>query len=164
MEFLNAVWNKTIVGFTRVFLKLLILTCILQAEGQSLVKNSLMLISVAIEPFLDSALSHSLTPSLYPAHREQVFLPTDLTMSWSDPAMDEIMHTAARDIIKNLETTASALGQDLSRAVLYSNYALVGQGTTVEQFWGKDHVRRLQALRRGYDPLNVMSLTGGWKV
>lgn len=164
MELLSAVWNETIVGFTRVILKLLILTCIVQTKGQSLLKDSLVLLSVAIEPFLDSALSHSSTPSLYPANREQVFLPTNLYMSWSDAAMDEIMYTVARDIIKNLETIANTLGQDLSRAVLYSNYAMVGQGTMVEQFWGKDHVRRLQALRRGYDPSNVMSLTGGWKV
>jgi hypothetical protein len=132
--------------------------------GQNLLNDSGIYINVAIEPFLDSALSHSSIPSLYPANRDQVYLPTNLYLSWADPTKDEIMHDAARDMIKRLKGTAVAMGQDLGKGDLYPNYSIDGDSTSVEEFWGQDHVKLLQLLRKIYDPANVMGLTGGWRV
>jgi hypothetical protein len=130
--------------------------------GRALVNSSSMLVSFAIEPFLPSILSHSDTPSVYPAHRKQVYFPTNLYMSWVDPSADGIMFEAAKQAVASIRTTATALGQDLSEEVVYPNYAIAGE--PVESFYGKANTKKLRTLTALYDPLKVMSLAGGWKV
>lgn len=78
--------------------------------------------------------------------------------------MDQVMHNAARDIIGRLKAIAVSLGDDLGEGGLYPNYAIAGNGTSVEDFWGQEHVTRLRVIRKVYDPSNVMGLAGGWRV
>jgi hypothetical protein len=133
-----------------------------QSLGQSLLNNSAAYVDFAIEPFLSTALSHSIGPSAYPGTRKQVYLPTNLYLGWIDPAADELMHKAAKDTIQRLKAKAIELGQDIEDASIYPNYAI--DGIPVETFWGKTNVKKMQALKTVYDPKNVMDLTGGWKV
>lgn len=67
-----------------------------------------------------------------------------------------MLHTAGY-----LTQVAESEGQNLTNAVLYPNYAIYD--TPVYSIYG-NNLPVLQAIKAQYDPDNVMSLTGGWKL
>ena len=71
--------------------------------------------------------------------------------------MADSMHLSA----VALREAAIREGQDLKNAAPYVNYALFG--TPLEAMYA-ENLGRLRAIRRRYDPGNVMGLTGGWKL
>ena len=52
-------------------------------------------------------------------------------------------------------------GQSSPDAILYNNYARVGTNLTL--LFGSN-LDTLRILRKRYDPSNIISLTGGWKL
>lgn len=60
-----------------------------------------------------------------------------------------------------IATAADSEGQDIGEAALYGNYAT--EGTPVSRIYGSN-LPRLQKIKARYDPGNIMSLAGGWKI
>ncbi|KAI0058485.1 FAD-binding domain-containing protein [Artomyces pyxidatus] len=117
------------------------------------------LTSYAAQPFVADVFSHG-PPSAYPADRSRALLPTGLYFSWVDPALDGFVHDAMRQSTRTIIEAAVAAGQDVADAVRYPNYAL--NETPLEDLYGSN-VPRLRAIRRTYDPQDVMGLAGGFK-
>ena len=81
--------------------------------------------------------------------------------AWELTSDDVLMRDAAAHSAARLTRVAVAEGQDVAAAPLYGNYA--SAGTRVERIFG-DSLPRMQATKQKYDPDNVMSLAGGWKI
>jgi hypothetical protein len=116
-------------------------------------------VSIALEPFANSLLSHG-TPSAYPPDRSHVFFPSNIIYVWSDASLDA---TIARKLRQNTEEARAAVladGQDLSHAAVYVNYALFD--TPLKEMYGAN-VPRLRKIRAEIDPEDVMGLAGGFK-
>ena len=71
------------------------------------------------------------------------------------------MRSAAAQSAEQLTRVAQGEGQNIADAPLYGNYAM--GDTPVERIFG-DSLPQLQAIKQKYDPDNVMSLAGGWKL
>ncbi|KAH9918108.1 FAD-binding domain-containing protein [Amylocystis lapponica] len=113
----------------------------------------------SMEPFLPNILTHG-GMSAYPPSRARRFLPSVLSVSWTDLENDAVMYDAAVQAAAVVIDAATAQGQDLTNASRYGNYAIYG--THVEDIYG-DHLDALRVIKRLYDPSDVMGLTGGWK-
>ncbi|KAH9915760.1 FAD dependent oxidoreductase [Amylocystis lapponica] len=113
----------------------------------------------SMEPFLPNILTHG-GMSAYPPSRERRFLPSTLSVSWTDPENDAVMYDAAVQAAAAVLDAATAQGQDLTNASRYGNYAIYG--TPVEDIYG-DHLDALRVIKELYDPGDVMGLAGGWK-
>ncbi|OSX58521.1 hypothetical protein POSPLADRAFT_1152722 [Postia placenta MAD-698-R-SB12] len=129
--------------------------------SKQLVSDSELLIVYGIEPFLPDILTHG-GPSAYPWTRAQRYQPTNVIFIWSNPAYDDDFANAAIQTTARLKS-AAAQGANVDDAGIpsYPNYAF--ETTPVSQIWGSA-LPTLTYLKQVYDPDNVMSLAGGWKV
>ncbi|TFY59437.1 hypothetical protein EVG20_g7794 [Dentipellis fragilis] len=118
--------------------------------GDKLTPQSATSLFNVAETFLPNMFSHS-GPSAYPPSRSPTLLPINLYVAWTDPGADKIMHDALATSGKNMTETGEAL---------YTNYAL--GDVPLKAIYG-DNVERLRAIKRRYDPKNVMGLAGGYK-
>ena len=119
----------------------------------------------AIEPFLQSYLSHANSPSAWPAPsaRKQGNAPNPLLVffSWNNTLYDEEFVAAVEESANRLAAVAKAEGllSDHPMA-LYGNY--VDANTPLVDIYG-ENLPKLRALRAKIDPKNVMGLTGGFR-
>ena len=72
------------------------------------------------------------------------------------------MANAMASSVNQLNHVASSQGQDVANVPVYGNYALE-QSFSSQRIFGAN-LSKLQRIKKQYDPQNVMSLTGGWKV
>lgn len=127
--------------------------------GSSLQWISGVFISYDVEAFLPSLFSHG-SNSAYPPDRSQGLLPLNIYYAWELPTSDNDMHQAILQTQATLKAKAIALGQNISNAALYNNYAVYD--TPLEAMYG-NNVPKLQALKAEIDPNNVMGLAGGFR-
>ncbi|KAJ7780926.1 FAD-binding domain-containing protein, partial [Mycena metata] len=139
--------------------------------GAMLGNTSAVYLSVAIEPFLSTALSNNNATSrssAYPPVRSPVLLPSNIFFGYTDAAEDAPMYAAIVQFQANIVAKAHARGliyPESQGGSIYSNYALAGPGGAhVLDFYGSTHLAQLRSVRAKFDPDGVMSLTGGWKV
>jgi hypothetical protein len=118
-----------------------------------------VLVAAALEPFGSGLFSHG-SPSAYPPDRSHAIFPTDLSVSWSDPSLDEKIADVLRESAETIRNVALADGQNVSDAAVYVNYALFG--TPLEDMYG-GNVPRLREIKAKIDPERVMDLAGGFK-
>ncbi|KAK0614750.1 hypothetical protein B0T14DRAFT_540074 [Immersiella caudata] len=111
-----------------------------------------------IEPFTeygkfetDSAYLHSHSP-----------LPLNLFFSWGREAEDGFWFSQMRASIERLKTVAIQEGIYSNDFTQFPNYALAN--TTAEELYGASNAARLRKIRADIDPLNIMSLTGGYEI
>ncbi|KAH9922885.1 hypothetical protein B0H21DRAFT_664097, partial [Amylocystis lapponica] len=76
----------------------------------------------SMEPFLPDILTHG-GLSAYPPTRARRFLPSVLSVSWTDPENDAVMYDAAVQAAAVVIDAATAQEQDLTNASRYGNYA-----------------------------------------
>ena len=123
-------------------------------------------LTLSVEPFLPSILSHSATPSTYPPYRQKAFLPVLLVIMYTLPTADAIFRSTVLATAAVLEHKAVSLGQDVSLLmpdiVKYGNYA--NAKTNVAQNIFGSSLSKLRSVKQKYDPKGVMTLTGRWKV
>ncbi|KAI0071682.1 FAD-binding domain-containing protein [Panus rudis PR-1116 ss-1] len=128
--------------------------------GPHLSHKSELTLSYAIEPFLPSILSHG-KETAWPPTRSQVYVPTSIYLTWTNPRYDDIMANAIRASAAHLTQVAMDEGQDLTNASPYGNYAIFV--TPVDEIFGQN-LARMRRIKDNYDPQRVMDLAGGWKV
>ncbi|KAJ7219699.1 FAD-binding domain-containing protein [Mycena haematopus] len=143
------------------------------AFGAELGPKSAVYLSVAIEPFMSTALNSSTAASsAYPPVRSPVLLPSNIFFGYIDPTQDATFHAAIARIQANIVAKAAARGLIYPASLggsIYSNYALAcdsegPDGAHVVEFYGAEHLAEMQRLREEVDPRGVMRLAGGWKV
>ncbi|KAJ7044644.1 FAD-binding domain-containing protein [Mycena alexandri] len=141
------------------------------AFGNELGNKSAVYLSVAIEPFMTTALSSNNATSrssAYPPVRSPVLLPSNIFFGYLDATEDATMHAAIAQIQANIVAKAQARGliyPESKGGSIYSNYALAGaDGAHVIDFYGPAHLAQLRSVRAKFDPDCVMKLAGGWKV
>ena len=118
------------------------------------------LVVYSMDPFEPDILTHG-GPSAYPPNRPLTVLPSSIFLAWTDESVDHLMADAMRTSAVTLAVAGIQDGQFLTDAAPYVNYAFLG--TPVESMYG-DNLERLRAIRRRYDPADVMGLAGGWKL
>ncbi|KAF9801524.1 hypothetical protein IEO21_10094 [Rhodonia placenta] len=128
--------------------------------SKQLVSDSELLIVYGIEPFLPDILTHG-GPSAYPWTRAQRYQPTNVIFIWSNPAYDDFANAAIQTTARLKSAAAQGPNVDDAGIPSYPNYAF--ETTPVSQIWGSA-LPTLTYLKQVYDPDNVMSLAGGWKV
>jgi len=129
--------------------------------GERLTKHDTSaLVVYSIDPFEPDFLTHG-GPSAYPPDRSLPFLPSGIYLGWNNESVDHFMADAMRTSTATLVGAGIQGGQNLKNAAPYINYAFLG--TPVESMYG-DNLERLRAIRRRYDPEDVMGLAGGWKI
>ncbi|KAJ7044666.1 FAD-binding domain-containing protein [Mycena alexandri] len=133
--------------------------------------TSAVYLSVAIEPFISTALRNNNATSrssAYPPVRSPLLLPSNIFFGYTDAAEDAIMYAAIVQFQAHIVAKAQARGliyPESQGGSTYSNYALAGpDGAHVLDFYGPAHLAQLRSVRSKFDPDHVMSLTGGWKV
>ncbi|QRV84373.1 FAD-binding domain protein [Ceratobasidium sp. AG-Ba] len=151
--------------FNTVSLKTYTITLLEQIQNQSMfwgekmVLHGGVLASFAVEPFL---------PSISPrskggAHPHTDFLiPLNLDWSWIGEVNDSFFVNGAKESARVILNQAIAEGQDVAGAkqIKYPNYASADED--LKYLYGSN-LDRLRAIKRKYDPDNVMSLTGGYR-
>ena len=105
-------------------------------------------------------LTHGL-PSAYPFDRSQNYLPVNIFFTWGQPSQDAYFIKSMKQLSSTIQAEAIREGQRIQNAPWYPNYALYSDD--ISHFYGPN-VPRLQAIKRKYDPNNVMGLTGGFKI
>ncbi|KAJ6470934.1 FAD-binding domain-containing protein [Mycena sanguinolenta] len=141
----------------------------LTASGADLGTKSAVYLSIAIEPFMATALNSSTSASsAYPPVRSPVLLPSNIFFGYLNETEDATFHAAIAQIQANIVAKATARGliyPEFKGGSIYSNYALGNQdGAHVVDFYGAQHLAEMQRLRAEVDPHGVMKLAGGWKV
>ena len=121
--------------------------------------SSLLLIN-SLAPFEPDFLTYG-RPSAHPPNRPLAVLPSTISHCWTDESVDHLMADSMRLSAAALREAAIREGQDLTNAAPYVNYALFE--TPLEAMYA-ENLGRLRAIRRRYDPGNVMGLAGGWKL
>ncbi|KAJ2920997.1 hypothetical protein H1R20_g16100, partial [Candolleomyces eurysporus] len=131
--------------------------------GNELSSKSLVFMTLVNEPFLPSILSHSNSGATsYPWNRSKVYTPFNIFLSWADPAQDKAFEAAVKRIQDTLYAALAEEGErNLDGVPLYSNYAM--WDTPVSKLYGPN-LPGLKLLKLRVDPLNVMSLAGGFKI
>ena len=130
-----------------------------------LILKSGVAFSYAVEPFLQSYLSHANSPSAWPdpAARQPGKAPNPLLVyfAWSDPQYDNEFIAAVEESVNRLAAVAKSEGILTDNpTTLYGNY--VDANTPLVDIYGAN-LPKLQALKAEIDPGNVMGLTGGFK-
>jgi hypothetical protein len=115
----------------------------------------------AIEPFNAGLFNHALSPSAYPPDRSRGLLPVNIYFGWVSAERDGDAAVALRQSTAAVRSAALADGQDVADAAIYGNGALFG--TPVEDIYGAN-VPRLREIWKRVDPMEVMSLAGGFKL
>jgi len=121
--------------------------------------------SYAVEPLLQSYLSHANSPSAWPdpSARKPGKAPNPLLIyfGWQDAIYDHVFLAAAKQSKNLLASVSKAEGILLDNPkALYGNY--VGAETPLTDIYG-DNLPKLRALKAKVDPHNVMGLAGGYK-
>ena len=130
-----------------------------------LTPKSGVLFSYLAEPFLQSYLSHSSSPSAFPppSARQPGKAPNILLawFAWEDATYDDEFAASNRESIDRLAVVAKAEGLLLTDPpALYGNNAAAE--TPLVDIYG-ENLPILQALQAKVDPNNVMGLAGGFK-
>ncbi|KIJ54864.1 hypothetical protein M422DRAFT_240953 [Sphaerobolus stellatus SS14] len=124
-----------------------------------LVNETGSFVGFALEPFTSTLYDHS-TGGAYPHSPAHPWTPFAPTIVYSDPANDGAALAAVKSACAIIQQIAIEEGQSSPDAILYSNYA--AKGTDLRLLFG-DNLPLLRTLRAKYDPLDLLSLTGGWQ-
>ncbi|PWY97599.1 FAD-binding domain-containing protein [Testicularia cyperi] len=124
----------------------------LKYYGTTGLLKSATFISYDVEPFLPY--SQYATDSAWP-HSTNA-LPLNIYFAWTDPGQDAFWQAAIKATANKIAAQAKAEGQKLDNLYLYPNYAVTG--TDPAAIYGPN-LARLSALRKQYDPKDVMGLT-----
>ena len=121
-----------------------------------------MFISIDVEPFNTDYFGFS-QGGAYPHTSASPVDPILLYFAWVSPTFDNYYHAAIKEAADVILQAAIQDGQDVSGAkqVVYPNYAIYD--TPLANLYGPN-VKRLQTIRKKYDPANVMDLTGGFNL
>ena len=112
-------------------------------------------VEYSIEPFLTSIPQHA-TWSAFP-HYEYAS-PLNIYFSWTSSTADSFQLEGIKQTAEKIAAVAKAEGQDIDSLTLYPNYCLAD--TPLERMYGSN-VKALKAIKKEFDPLNVMGHAGG---
>ena len=122
------------------------------------------MVSYSPEPFLPSHLSHSSSPSAFPAPSARLGnapSPLLIYFGWKGSRYDHDFVAAVKETAKRLTVIAEAEGLlHKDPSIVYGNYAHAE--TPLEHIYG-ENLTLLRKLRARIDPDNVMGLAGGFK-
>ena len=116
--------------------------------------------SLTIEPFMRNVYDHS-KGGAFPHNSQHPWTPFELFVDYLNPRGDERAASLVRESADIIHQTAITEGQSSPDALLYSNYAR--RGTNLTLLFG-GNLERLRMLKKRYDPYDIISLTGGWKL
>ncbi|KAJ7124360.1 FAD-binding domain-containing protein [Mycena epipterygia] len=141
----------------------------ISAFSAELGPKSAAYISIAIEPFMATALNDSSSSSsAYPPVRAPVLLPSNIFFGYTNASEDAAFRAAIARIQAAVVAKAQArhlVYPEAEGGSIYANYALGGAGgAQVVEFYGAEHLAEMRRVRAEVDPRGVMRLAGGWKV
>ena len=116
--------------------------------------------SIIAEPFDRDIYAYG-APSAFPPGRDVPATQLLIATEWAEAANDETIHNIVKSITDDFRAMAVRNGASVEHAFVYPNYA--EPDTPLEKIYG-DNLRRLREIRTRYDPGDVMTLAGGWKL
>ena len=134
-----------------------------QFRTQQLANTSLVDFAYGVEVFLPNIFSHAANgSSSYPPTRAVTCSPLAITYFYTDAAEDDLFNDIVTQSAQQITKVSAEQGQDVDQIPIYGNYA--SDNTWSSQRIFGDVYTTLQTIKKKYDPTDVMSLTGGWKV
>lgn len=121
--------------------------------GKAGESHSANFISYDVEPFLPYS-QYTLDAPYY--HGDNP-LPVNLFFAWDDASQDDFWHAAMIESAAMIKAAAKQDGQAVDNFYTYPNYALAS--VTARELWGEANTKRLESIRKKYDPSGVMLLT-----
>ncbi|KAK7455756.1 hypothetical protein VKT23_010788 [Stygiomarasmius scandens] len=113
-----------------------------------------------VEPFLQEAYGHG-GESAWPHDTSKPFNTFNGLFVWEDPEDDEFMIQLTIEYHTKVWDKAIELGVSSKDAYFPPNYSQ--SSTPVEQIYGPN-LDRLRSIKASVDPLDIISLTGGFKI
>jgi hypothetical protein len=118
-------------------------------------------ITVGVWPFIPAMFNDS-KPSAWPHFAGKPNGPLHLFIQWSDEAEDDYWIGIMKSTLDSIKQVAIAEGCTDGNLPVYLNTALAAS-TDVQDIY-KENLPAVRSARGKYDPGNVMSLTGGFRV
>ncbi|EIM20065.1 FAD dependent oxidoreductase [Wallemia mellicola CBS 633.66] len=130
--------------------------------GKEAESHSLASLVVAVEPFLKNINSHdTYGPSAFPHPADGYLSPANFIPTWTDEKEDSYFYDLTKKFSDAITFNADALGQNISHAIIYNNYA--NADVPHERIYG-DNIDKIADIKKRYGVDRVSHLTGGFIV
>ena len=116
--------------------------------------------SIIAEPFDRDIYAYGASSAFAP-RRDVPATQLLIVAEWTEAASDETIHNIIKSVTDDFHAMAMRNGASVGHAFVYPNYA--EPDTPLEMIYG-GNLRRLREIRTRYDPGDVMTLAGGWKL
>ncbi|KAG9080807.1 hypothetical protein FRC06_006138 [Ceratobasidium sp. 370] len=119
-----------------------------------------LLVSYSVEPFLRTLNIRS-KGGAYP--HDDFLVPLNLDWCWMGELNDDFFINSAKQSARIILDQAIAEGQDVAgvKQIKYANYAAADED--LRSIYGPN-LDRLRSIKKRYDPSNIMSLAGGYRL
>ncbi|KAF7441303.1 hypothetical protein PC9H_001652 [Pleurotus ostreatus] len=118
------------------------------------------LLSFPFFPCVTSIFNNS-KPAAWPHSRDRVIVPLSAYFLWEGQENDEFWSVRMQTTLNNIKAVARREGYIYEDSPEYPTLAF---GTTNAEEIYRENLDKLVAIRKKYDPDNVMGLTGGFKI
>ncbi|KAF9489999.1 hypothetical protein BDN71DRAFT_1423227 [Pleurotus eryngii] len=131
-----------------------------KVAAQEMKRRGGKLVSFPFFPCVTSIFNDS-KPAAWPHSRERVVVPLMAYFLWEGEENDEFWTARMRHTLENIKEVARREGCLYEDSPAYP--AVTFDTTNAEEIY-RENLNKLVAIRRKYDPDNVMGLTGGFKI
>ena len=132
-----------------------------QEASKYLKDNSGISCLTEVWPFLPTIFDHGLPGAAWPHEPGKVFGPCLASFRWTDEEKDGFWLQKMTDALNAIRQVAESEEVTTNDAPIYLNTTL--EFTPVENIY-RGNLEHLKGIRAKYDPDDIMSLTGGFKI
>ena len=119
------------------------------------------MVIIDVWPFLPTIFDNSPPGAAWPHEPGKAFGPCLAYFLWEDAKDDKFWLSQMKNALKRIRSVARAEGCTTSSPPIYSNTSL--ENVSPKRIW-RGNLDQLRKVRKKYDPDDVMSRTGGFRI